>query len=433
MMNYIRLLHRHDQGISLTQSLKEGYREHGTTQDEKDISRLLEENRIDLYMTIHGINYDYFEKTKFHQNTTLKKIRRQIPNVQYLNCCYADLDVGRLGTVSLLEAKKTILELEHKGIIPKASIKVYSGQGMWLLWLLGDSKSSIRAVVSNRELFKRIQRHLSGIFLENGLSPDKGAATDLVKVFRVPSSTNSKNSSTVHWEIQGDHNGTYFYRLNEFKSLVSLPETSWKEQKRETINKGSVPKRARGPEAVAKYRALDLIAISKHFKIKKGKRRNHLTFLSWFMFDAGYKKKEIKKQLLTLSKSYCMPVYPSDSNDVPVKAIIEDTEKNKMNKTFSNHLLSKMFFDCHFDKAHGYNEKKKVANLLKLRSITSIKLPKQSSKKQLDIKERIHFVDLAMKNDPEITVKNVQLYLKLEGHDVDLRTVQRTMKCSRQK
>jgi hypothetical protein len=439
MIEYIRILHRHDQGISLTQNLPDGYKEYGATKDIKDIDRLLQENGIDLYMALHGISYDFYKDAKQNSRSKLKNIRRKTASFDYLNCCYADLDVGRPGTISLIEARKTVLELEEKGTIPKASIKVYSGQGMWLLWLLGDSKSSTKAVPTNRKLFLRIQKHLSAIFLENGLSPDKGAAADFTRVFRVPGSTNSKNRNEVHWEIQGNNKGTYFYKLSEMKFYISLPESSWRDHKREIANKGSTPKRAAGPKAVAQYRASDLISIFKHFMIKKGRRRNSLTYLARFMFDAGYTKQKVTKQLLSLSKTYCSPTYPSDSNDISIKDIVTNAEKRNDNmvKTFSNKLLTRMFFDCHFnkytDKKISYIEKNKITKSLSLRSITSIELPKPLSDKKSEIKIRHNFIKEAIESTPDITPKQLQYYFKLEGHEVNLRTIQRDIKCLRQK
>jgi len=64
--------------------------------------------------------------------------------LRYLCASYCDIDFYRLGR-TFGQALGRVVEMQDAGELPKASIIVRSGRGMWLIYLLHDPKDPTRA------------------------------------------------------------------------------------------------------------------------------------------------------------------------------------------------------------------------------------------------------------------------------------------------
>ena len=108
---------------------------------------------------------------------------------RYLNCCWVDIDLHgprEIQTIGTRYGK--ILDMVQDGILPRPSLTVYSGRGLWVLWFLTeqpDSNVPPRAFPEKCLAQEGINRRLADL-----LNADAQGAT--VQMLRVPGSTNTK-------------------------------------------------------------------------------------------------------------------------------------------------------------------------------------------------------------------------------------------------
>lgn len=130
----------------------------------------------------------YVTMNTFWRSKTMKNDEgRDVPHLKRLNTCFVDLDYYKDGLT-----QKEVLDKVHMmikaGIIPKPSVIMNSGQGIYLIWKLRneDCKALSR--------WQQIQHYF--IDLMKDLGADANCA-DAARVLRVPGTINSKNDGEV--------------------------------------------------------------------------------------------------------------------------------------------------------------------------------------------------------------------------------------------
>lgn len=136
-----------------------------------------------------GIEDGYVSMNTFWRERSMTDwtIGRDVEHLKRLNACYVDLDYYKDGLTQKEVLAKVHLMIKA-GIIPKPSIIMNSGQGIYLIWKLRneDCKALSR--------WQRIQHYF--INLMKDLGADANCA-DAARVLRVPGTINSKNDSDV--------------------------------------------------------------------------------------------------------------------------------------------------------------------------------------------------------------------------------------------
>jgi transposase len=301
---------------------------------------------MDSYFMVNSAFRPAFWKNK---KTGLQDVERKEKNLRYLNMCYADIDVGRPKSneqaqrLTFSEAIYRVSILTELGEILPPSIIARSGHGAYLCWLLRDAENPDQPPKAWPEL-QVIYKSINKAFGEKlkAVAWDK-RAFDASRVLRVPGSYHGTARRTVVYNLQYDENGKLFiYTLEELANFLGMPiperepiinlrkiSANLKRLKyRPTKDKGSKPKRKNGQIILNVLRAQDLLTLEQyHGGFPHGCRRRRLTVYAEFL--RRFNTKEEALRAVNVMASNCHPPYPSESNDIPPKIIIENVYSGK--------------------------------------------------------------------------------------------------------
>jgi len=152
--------------------------------------------------------------------------RGKAQHLSHLNATFLDLDCYGL---SASEALGKTVQAMAEFVIPSASIFGLSGRGIWLYWLLRDvtlPDIPQRAFPEKRLLYVRVQKALHARLKKAlpDLRPD-GNALDMVRVTRIPGSTNGKSGTQVlHFDSLTPDGRRRYYTLPELADFLDLEE-----------------------------------------------------------------------------------------------------------------------------------------------------------------------------------------------------------------
>jgi len=122
-----------------------------------------------------------------------KSVRRRSEYLRYLNTAYVDVDCHKT-KFSVGEVVGYMKDLVAAGELPQPSLFIFSGRGVWFLWLLHDRQAPGQSVRTTAESlvprWKRCQKRLLKLF--DLYNSDASAATDLARIARIPGSLNTK-------------------------------------------------------------------------------------------------------------------------------------------------------------------------------------------------------------------------------------------------
>lgn len=173
----------------------------------------------DVYMSLNGFDAGRGQ-SKFVP--TLRRPFRRYAGLRFLNACFADCDLHNTN----LNVESVIAELhtmEQAGTIPKASVVVKSGRGVWVLFLLADPATGLppQAETENRRRYRAIQAAINAKLSHMGSDP---SATDATRMTRLPGSLHSEAARRVEWELQADlHGSPRVYSLDQLAEAFGVP------------------------------------------------------------------------------------------------------------------------------------------------------------------------------------------------------------------
>jgi hypothetical protein len=154
---------------------------------------------------------------------------------RYLNACWVDIDLHAPGEIHTLGQRYgQILDMVQARRLPRPSLTVYSGRGVWVLWLLVDRAGSDvppKAFVEKRLAQEAINRRLADL-----LRADPCGAT--VQMIRVPGSTNMKTEpghEVVQYRflVDLDHNQrSAVYTLDQLAQGLGLELPTMRDSRR---------------------------------------------------------------------------------------------------------------------------------------------------------------------------------------------------------
>ena len=272
--------------------------------------------------------------------------RRREENLRSLNSCYVDIDCGREGEFSAMEAKVFVMRLAHEGRIPKPSGYVMSGRGLWVLWLLEPSIENCSSGSVRLDLYKRVNEALQGVL--SALPVDK-ETKDGARMIRIPGSTNRANGNEVNYTFEGN-SGQPVYRY-ELRTLaadlkVVLPHKKKKKRLRAKAIQGAGKA---GFIALNESRLSDLEKLFQSGVITKGMRRTALTEVLKHMIALGFhnevrvrKVKELAKMTLPRFEELQSEILTPLSNIQPGNLVPQGGEKANLPFRSNLNLVSKL-------------------------------------------------------------------------------------------
>jgi hypothetical protein len=145
--------------------------------------------------------------------------------MRYLCACYCDLDYYNHS----LTRAQVVYELERMWAneeLPRASMMIDSGRGMWLLWLLHDESRPARAHLGafadnpydHLQLYTKTNKALRARVGHLGADPIHDAARHI----RVPGSFRNDCEQFVQWDIKGTSGAVNSYSLKGLADLVGV-------------------------------------------------------------------------------------------------------------------------------------------------------------------------------------------------------------------
>jgi hypothetical protein len=153
----------------------------------------------------------------------LKPAERSAKAARYLNACFVDIDFHtQLGPFDFGYQFGQIVNLQDKKIIPPASLVMRSGRGLWLFWLLADSRDGRippRAFSQEMVAYNAIEGEL---IRRTNADP---ATRDVARITRVPGTVNSKASGdarVVFWTQRAANGRPYVYTLDSLTSFLGV-------------------------------------------------------------------------------------------------------------------------------------------------------------------------------------------------------------------
>ena len=230
----LHLLHRHEDGfISFAVQSDDGVFLHLASIQRSQLESLFPEFRQRLEKDGYvSVNASYCEtnsltrskasvqrgrdRDRYHSGKTLK----------YLCACYADIDYYN-ADLRFSEAYGYVLRAEEEGRIPRHSIAIDSGRGMWLLWLLRDERDPDHvhrgawadSPLNHVLLYSGIQRKICTAL--SAIGCDK-AGVDAARHVRVEGSLHTETEQFVQWFVRGDQAGVNAYTLKGLADFFGI-------------------------------------------------------------------------------------------------------------------------------------------------------------------------------------------------------------------
>ena len=118
------------------------------------------------------------------------KLNRKKDSLRQLNALWVDIDYYKIPKYKDLEPSELISIMEKKGLFKKLkpSFFVYSGNGLYLYFLIEDSHPNCLP------LWSKLQKKVNELYTEFGADP---RAIDCCHVFRLPGTVNTKTGKRV--------------------------------------------------------------------------------------------------------------------------------------------------------------------------------------------------------------------------------------------
>jgi hypothetical protein len=193
--------------------------------------------------------------------------RHRNESLRFLCGCYCDVDFYKHG-LTFAQVNREIHSLCESGALPRASIMVDSGRGLWLIWLLHDESNPAKphagAYLDNEfnhlQLYCRINRSIGQqlAFLGADL-----AAVDGARYIRVPGSFRTDHEQYIHWDLQTRADQPRSYTLKELAAFFRIPlERRLPQEQLATQNAaGRCPSRSRGWKATNQNRLASFLTL----------------------------------------------------------------------------------------------------------------------------------------------------------------------------
>lgn len=208
----------------------------------------------------------YFSVNSFHRHAGggggpgggLYRVHRSAESVRDLTSCFVDIDCHALG-ISTGQAVGAVWDAAAVGALPAPSMYVFSGQGVWVFWILrGESGGLQRGWPDKLQLWAQVQHAACSRLASLGADWN---AKDAARVTRIPGSLNSKASLRVAYYLAVGPDGKRVeYTLRELAAVFGVEERrllpGTEAKNRELQQRGATGAAARWRYDVDRFRIL---------------------------------------------------------------------------------------------------------------------------------------------------------------------------------
>lgn len=314
----ILALHRHDDGyiaFAVARDAGEDFRPLISVRRD-ELARYFPEFRQQLLEDAYvSINADWRLQRYGKHGPAYGYPLHRTDRLRYLCAAYADLDYYRLG-VNFGQALGKVVELQEAGALPKASIIVKSGRGMWLIYLLHDPNDTTRAPGAFPEklaLYFRLQKAIVERLATVGADP---CAKDATRYIRVPGSLHSGSEQRAQWWIQGEGPQAYSYSLSELCQVFSVEAPGRHARERAVIDSETNEIKRRGWVALNARRLRDFTLLrSMRGGFEKGCRSYAALLYAHLLRTNGVARSDAAIQVNTMGRECHPALTPSQCRD----------------------------------------------------------------------------------------------------------------------
>ena len=314
----ILALHRHDDGyiaFAVARDAAEDFRPLISVRRD-ELARYFPEFRRQLLKDAYvSINADWRLQRYGKEGPAYGHPLHRTDRLRYLCAAYADLDYYRLG-VNFSQALGKVVEMQDAGALPKASIIVKSGRGMWLVYLLHDPNDTTRAPRAFPEklaLYFRLQKAIVERLAAVGADP---CGKDATRYIRVPGSLHSGSEQHAQWWIQGEGPRAYSYSLAELCQLFGVEAPQRHVRERAAIDSETSDMKRRGWVALNARRLRDFNLLrSLRGGFEKGCRSYAALLYAHLLRTNGVPRNDAANHVNTMGRECHPPLTPSQCRD----------------------------------------------------------------------------------------------------------------------
>lgn len=265
-------------------------------------------------------------------------------NLRYLCACYVDIDYYRLGVTSTSFGTVLgwVVTYQDTGHIPPASMIVRSGRGMWLLWLLRDSKCPEHALWAwpeKLEVYAKVQRSIGERLARIGAD---AAARDPARHIRIPGSFHTGSEQQVKWWIQGSGGSGVTYTLPELAHFFGVEA----QKRRPRVCPPNEPEKSRNQNRRRGWEALNARRLEDFEDLRamrsggfdEGCRNRAAMLYAWLLRLNGWNRDDATHEIAVLARS-CRPPLPMADQRDAVKTGFGRTIRKVRDQTISDWLL----------------------------------------------------------------------------------------------
>lgn len=260
-LDFLKLVHRHDGFVSFGSK----HKDRGLS-PRCAIKATTLENHWPAYRNFFiedgfvSINASYRHASE-DQTSDTGRPKHRSNTLRFLCACYCDVDCYRV-KLSFEEAREKYESLVRLGSLPRASILVSSGRGMWLVWLLHDPVDTSSAhygafsdsMFSSLNVHREINRRLVSELAPIGADPQ---SVDGARYLRLPGSVRTDGRPIAQWWAQRENGVIPSYTLWELADRVGVPcRRMLPALRAEQPGKRNVPNRAKGQRAADRAQLL---------------------------------------------------------------------------------------------------------------------------------------------------------------------------------
>lgn len=256
---------------------------------------------------------------------------------RHLNACWVDIDLHAPGEYGRTVGQRygAMLDMVHRRELPRPSLAVHSGRGIWFLWLLiGKDGLPPKAYPEKKLAQQELNRELA-----RRMGADQGA-TDSARMIRVPGSTNSlaePGDEEVEWRFLADLNGRYRgeeYTMERLAAALGVNLPSLRKPRSPASERGLVGWKSLYAQRHALFQ--DLLAMRGRFA--EGCRNRAAYHYGVILRGYGMDESAVERELTRFGLECCNPPLSQQA----IRGALNESKKNRgqvSNETIGAHLL----------------------------------------------------------------------------------------------
>jgi hypothetical protein len=258
--------------------------------------------------------------------------RHNTGTLRYLCASYVDIDCHTLGKSceDVLRFAKELISLHQ---VPPWSGVVYSGRGMWLLWLLNDASNPELAHLgayqdnsrNHLQLYARVGEKLRGLLASVGADP---AASDAARYIRLPGSFRTDIEVEVVWEWEDSlREVPISYTLVDLADRLGVAGPPARRDRAALDKVGKYPLRRHGREAANRNR-LAAFKVLEDLRggFRKGMRANAAFILAACLRQTGHSWNATVDEMERFGRN-CVPALPAGECLFAVKSVFKKKQR----------------------------------------------------------------------------------------------------------